>query len=248
MNIAQTLTSGSMLLAIPLAVAAGFVSFASPCVLPLVPGYLSYMTGVVGQNGTVRGPRRSRALIGTMAFMAGVSAVFVSFGAAFGGAGRLLITHQRAIQIVMGSVVIVMGLAFMGAVPFLQRELRWHRTPSGTVAGSALLGVLFALGWTPCIGPALAAVQTMAMSEASALRGAGLGLAFCVGLGIPFTVLGLSMERAIRVVKQLRRHTVAIMRTGGVLLVGIGVLQVTGYWNTVTVYLRIWGAGWQVPL
>lgn len=246
MTVAETLTAGSMLLAIPLAMAAGFVSFASPCVLPLVPGYLSYMTGVAGQTG--RGPRRSRALLGTTAFIAGVAAVFVSFGAAFGGLGQLLLTHQRPIQVIMGSVVILLGLAFLGVVPFLRRELRWHRTPSGTVAGAAVLGVLFALGWTPCIGPALAAVQTMAMSEASAARGAVLGLAFCVGLGVPFVVLGLSMERAVRAVSWLRRHTVAITRVGGALLVGIGVLQVTGYWNTVTVYLRVWGAGWQVPL
>ena len=248
MDVSLTLSSGSMLIAIPLAAVAGLVSFASPCVLPLVPGYVSFMTGVVGASHTSRAPRRSRVLAGTLSFIAGVAVVFVSFGALFGGLGRQLLMHQREIQIAMGAVVIVLGLGFMGILPAVQRELRLHRAPRATVAGSFALGFLFALGWTPCIGPALAAVQSMALSEASALRGAVLGLAFCLGMGVPFAVLGMSMERGLRAVKWLRQHTVAIMRFGGALLVAIGVMQVTGYWNTVSVWLRIWGAGWQVLL
>lgn len=248
MDVTGILTSGSMIAAVPLAAAAGFVSFASPCVLPLVPGYVSYMTGVVGSTTAQRGPRRSRVAAGTAAFMAGVAVVFVSFGALFGGIGSLLLEHQRALQVVMGTLVVVLGVGFLGMMPTLQRELRWHRTPKATVAGSFVLGFLFALGWTPCIGPALAAVQSMALSEGSAVRGALLGLAFCSGLGVPFAAVGLSMERGMRGVRWLRSHSRAVTRLGGVMLIAVGLLQVTGYWNTFTVWLRVWGSGWSVLL
>ena len=248
MTIADTLTSGSMMAAIPLAVAAGAVSFASPCVLPLVPGYLSYMAGVSGAAASGRSASRSRVLAGTLAFVLGIAIVFVSFGAAFGGLGQQLLLHKRTLQIVMGTLVFILGLGFMGVFPGLQREFRVHRAPSRTIAGSVLMGVLFALGWTPCIGPALAAVQTMALSEASATRGAVLGLAFCLGMGIPFVIVGLAMDKGIRGLTFLRRHTVAVMRIGGLMMATIGVLQVTGYWDTLMVSLRIWGARWTVPL
>jgi cytochrome c-type biogenesis protein len=186
--------------------------------------------------------------VGTLAFVLGIAVVFVSFGAAFGGLGQQLLLHKRSLQIVMGTLVIILGLGFMGVFPGLQREFRIHRAPSRTIAGSVLMGVLFALGWTPCIGPALAAVQTMALSEASATRGAILGFAFCLGLGIPFVVVGLTLDRGVRGLTFLRRHTVAVMRFGGLLMTGIGILQVTGYWDTLMVSLRIWGARWTVPL
>ena len=246
MSVAEQLASGSLLLAVPLAILAGVVSFASPCVLPLVPGYLSYLAGETGTDGSPRG--RSRVLLGTSAFIVGIAAVFVSFGAAFGGIGQLLLQHQRALQIGMGALVIVLGLSFLGVLPPLQRDIRLHRTPTRTVAGAALLGVVFSLGWTPCIGPALAAVQSLALSEASAVRGAVLGFAFCLGLGIPFLVLGQLMHRGVAAVAVLRRNSAAIMRTGGLLLVAIGVAEVTGWWNSLTIALRVWAANWTVPL
>lgn len=246
MNLPEQLTSGSMVLAIPLAMVAGIVSFASPCVLPLVPGYLSYMTGVSGGSDAKAG--RVRVLFGTLAFILGVALVFVSFGAAFGGAGRLLVAHQRSLQIIMGSIVIVLGLSFIGVLPGLQREFRLHRAPTRTLAGAFLLGVLFSLGWTPCIGPALAAVQTLAFSEASAARGAVLGFAFCLGMGVPFLILGQLMHRGLGAVAAVRRNAQAIMRFGGVLLIAIGVAEVTGMWDKVTIALRIWGSRWSVPL
>ena len=249
MSLVEQLTAGSMVVAVPVAMLAGAVSFASPCVLPLVPGYVSYMAGVSGAGARGdSGPGRGRVLVGTAAFILGVAVVFVSFGAAFGGAGQLLIRHQRALQVVMGGIVIVLGAMFAGLLPGLQREFRMHRAPTRTVAGAGVLGVLFALGWTPCIGPALAAVQTLAFTEASAGRGAVLGFAFCLGLGVPFLVIGQLMDRGIRAVSVLRRHSSGIMRAGGLLLMAIGVAEVTGWWQQVTIALRVWGAGWTVPL
>ena len=148
----------------------------------------------------------------------------------------------------MGGIVIVLGAMFAGLLPGLQREFRMYRAPTRTVTGAGVLGVLFALGWTPCIGPALAAVQTLAFTEASAGRGAVLGFAFCLGLGVPFLVIGQLMDRGIRAVSVLRRHSSGIMRAGGLLLMAIGVAEVTGWWQQVTIALRVWGAGWTVPL
>ena len=249
-EIVETVTSGSLLLAIPLAFAAGLVSFLSPCVLPLVPGYLSYITGVAGARATAqRTPvSRSRAVWGSIIFVSGFSVVFVSYGALFGGIGQLLLEYQRTIQMVMGIVVVILGLGFLGAIPAIQRDIRIHRVPTGTLLGAFMLGALFAIGWTPCIGPTLAAVQGMALSEASALRGAILSAAYCIGLGLPFILIALFFERSIRTVKILRRHSKAIMHFGGVMLIVIGLLLVTGYWNEITIGLRVWAAEWGVPI
>ena len=249
-EIVETVTSGSLLLAIPLAFAAGLVSFLSPCVLPLVPGYLSYITGVAGARATAqRTPvSRSRAVWGSMIFVSGFSVVFISYGALFGGIGQLLLEYQRTIQMVMGIVVVILGLGFLGAIPAIQRDIRIHRVPTGTLLGAFMLGALFAIGWTPCIGPTLAAVQGMALSEASALRGAILSAAYCIGLGLPFILIALFFERSIRTVKILRRHSKAIMHFGGVMLIVIGLLLVTGYWNEITIGLRVWAAEWGVPI
>lgn len=247
-GVTQTLTTGSMLVAIPLAALAGVISFLSPCVLPLVPGYLSYMTGVAGAQVGTRKPKRSRAVLGAISFMVGVSVVFVSFGALFGGAGQRLIEHQRIIQMVMGVIVIVLGLGFLGLIPALQREYRMHRMPTGTLVGAFMLGLLFAIGWTPCIGPALAAVQSMALSEANAMRGALLSFIYVLGLGVPFIILGAMLEKSVSAVGILRRHSKLIMRFGGVMLIAIGLMQVTGYWNELMVALRVWAPAWTVPL
>ncbi len=206
------------------------------------------MTGVAGAQANSRQSKRGRAFIGTLAFVAGISVVFVSFGALFGGIGQQLLTHQRIIQMVMGVVVVILGLGFLGLIPALQREYRIHRMPTATLFGAFLLGVLFAIGWTPCIGPALAAVQTMALSQANATRGALLSLGYCLGLGIPFVVLGQLLEKSVRAVKALRRHSQLVTYIGGVFLIAIGMLMVTGYWNHLMVTLRVWGANWKVPL
>ena len=248
MSVTETLTAGSLLAAIPLAFAAGLVSFLSPCVLPLVPGYVAFMTGVAGTNAQGRTKKRSRALVGTLAFIAGLAVVFVSYGALFGGVGKVFIEHQRTIQIVMGALVIFLGLGFLGLIPALQREFRMHHKPTGTIAGAFLLGVLFAVGWTPCIGPALAAVQTMALSEANASRGALLSFTYVLGIGIPFLVVGVFLENSIRAVGALRKHSKLVTAIGGLLLIAIGVMQVTGMWNDLMVSLRVWVSNWQVPI
>ena len=148
----------------------------------------------------------------------------------------------------MGVVVVIMGLGFLGVIPALQREVRMHRVPSGTLFGAFLLGAIFAIGWSPCIGPTLAAVQGMALSEASATRGAILSGAYCLGLGLPFVILALLLERGVRTIGFLRRHSRGIMHFGGVMLIVIGLLLVTGYWNDLTITLRVWSAQWGVPL
>ena len=238
--------SGSLVLGSIAAFVAGLWSFFSPCVLPLVPGYLSYMTGVAGSRAHVRkhSLTRSRTLWGTLTFIAGFSAVFISFGALFGGIGNLLLEHQRLIQQVMGVVIIVMGLGFLGWIPALQREIRIHRIPSGTLLGAFALGALFAIGWTPCVGPTLAAVQGLALSEGTAARGAILSATYCLGLGVPFIVIGLMMERGVRAVSVLRKHSRYVTYVGGVFLIAIGLLLVTGYWNTLTINMRVWTADW----
>jgi len=236
--------SGSMISGMVAAFIAGLISFLSPCVLPLVPGYLSYVTGVAGAQAKARKVivTRSRTLWGTLAFIAGFSCVFISFGALFGGLGHALLSHQRLIQQVMGVVIIVMGLGFLGVIPAFQREIRMHRIPSGTLLGAFALGAVFAIGWTPCIGPTLAAVQGLALTEGSAGRGAVLSAAYCLGLGFPFVIIGLMMERGVRAVKVLRKHSRTVMYVGGVLLIVIGLLLVTGYWNTLTVSMRVWAS------
>lgn len=268
-GLTQTVMSGSLLLAVFIAMLAGLVSFVSPCCLPLVPGYLSYVTGLSGAElaleqspkrgettagslggtgaasaGTllIRPGQRSRVLAGSVLFVAGFSAVFVSYGVLFGGLGSLLLEHATWIQRVLGAIVILMGLAFAGFLPFAQRDLRIHRAPTLGLAGAPLLGVLFGLGWTPCIGPTLAAVQTLAFTEASAGRGAILSAAYSVGLGVPFILIGVAFRQAAGAIAFFRRHTGAIMRIGGISMIVIGLLLLTGKWDELTLQLRIWSS------
>jgi cytochrome c-type biogenesis protein len=283
LGVGEVVSSGSLVLAIPLAVLAGLISFASPCVLPLVPGYLSYVTGLTGAEleearaasaavpanapaGGVVGageapgassataavgarlPVRHRVVLGTLGFILGFSAVFVSYGALFGGLGAELLAHQEVITRVLGVVVIVLGLGFLGLVPSLQREARLHHRPARGMWGAPLLGALFALGWTPCIGPTLAAVQSLAFTEGSAARGALLSVAYCIGLGLPFLVIGLAMERGLEAMAWARRNTRAIQVVGGVSMILLGVLMVTGLWGSLTIAMRGWVSGFEVPL
>lgn len=255
MGIAETVASGSLILAMLLAFAAGIVSFASPCVLPLAPGYLSYVTGLTGaeiageeRGGTTTVAVKSRVLLGSVLFVLGFSVVFVSYGLLFGGLGSLLLEYQAVISRVLGVIVIVMGLSFMGVLPGMQREWRMHRMPSYSVWGAPVLGVLFGLGWTPCIGPALTAVQSLAFTEASAARGALLSMVYCLGLGLPFILLGLLFRQAAGTLAWVRRHYALIMRIGGGLLVAIGILLVTGVWDSITIWMRTLVPGFETPI
>ena len=170
--IVETVTSGSLIVALSIAFAAGIVAFLSPCVLPLAPGYVSYVTGLTGAELADPTGRRGRVLLGSLLFVLGFSIVFVSYGVAFGSIGSVLLQYQEPINRVLGVIVIVMGLVFLGVIPGMQREWRLHRAPTWGVAGAPLLGIIFGLGWSPCIGPTLTAVQSLAFTEASAMRGA----------------------------------------------------------------------------
>ncbi len=242
-DVASTVVEGSLVLALLIALAAGFVSFLTPCVLPLAPGYLSYITGLTGEElaGGGQGTTtrvKSRVLLGSILFVLGFSIVFVSYGVLFGGLGALLLEYQQPINIVLGVIVIAMGLSFMGVLPGMNREWRMHRAPRFSLWGAPLLGIVFGLGWTPCIGPTLTAVQSLAFAEASALRGALLSLAYSLGLGIPFVLLGLAFRQLAGALAWVKSHYALIMRISGGLLVLIGLLLVTGLWNEVTIWMR----------
>jgi cytochrome c-type biogenesis protein len=191
---------------------------------------------------------RSRVLLGSLLFVLGFSAVFVAYGLLFGALGEALVRYQQPITRILGVVVIALGLAFMGFLPGLQREFRLHKIPDLGIWTAPVLGVLFGLGWTPCIGPTLAAVQTLAFTEGSALRGALLSFVYCLGLGLPFVLVGLLFRRALGAISVVRRHSDLVMKFGGGLLVVIGVLLVTGVWDNVTIALRSWASGFGVPI
>lgn len=261
-GLAVTAFSGSLLLAVPVAMLAGLVSFASPCVLPLVPGYIGYVSGMAaasmnataeagGTGGAVltrAKPARSRVVAGVALFVLGFTVVFVSFGAAFGGLGSYLVRWEDVITRVLGAVVILLGLGFLGAVPFLQREARFHVTPRAGLWGAPLLGIVFGLGWTPCIGPTLGAVQALAIDEASAGRGALLGVAYCIGLGVPFLLVALGLGSSERMMDFLRRHRLAALRLGGGMLVLVGLLLVTGLWTQLTGAMQLWIGGFETVI
>ena len=244
MSIQDTITDGSLLVAMPLAVAGGLVSFLSPCVLPLVPGYLAYASGLsAAEVFDDAGRRRGRLLLGTLLFVAGFTVVFVSAGVLIGGLGSFLLENQDVLQRVLGSLTIVLGLAFIGFVPWLQRDVRLDRKPAVGLAGAPLLGVLFGLGWTPCIGPTLGAVMSLGLTEGTAGRAGVLAAAYCLGLGLPFLASALAFSRAMTAFAWVRRHHVAVMRAGGAVLVLIGVLLVTGAWNEIVIALQVWVNG-----
>ncbi len=239
---AGTVATGALLVAIPVAMFAGLISFFSPCVLPLVPGYLSYVTGVTGTD--LGEARRGRMVVGASLFVLGFSAVFVSGGALFGNFGSVLQEHRLVLTKIFGALTIVLGLAFMGLVGGItQREFRFHTRPAMGLAGAPLLGVLFGLGWTPCVGPTLGAVQTLAFTDASALRGALLMVFYCLGLGVPFIVAAIAFRRTLGAFGWVKRHYAWVMRVGGGMLVAVGVLLVTGVWDHITYQMQIWSTG-----
>jgi len=235
----STVASGSLLLAVPVALLAGAVSFFSPCVVPLLPGYLSYVTGLSGAELQAGAERfRGRMAAGASLFVLGFAAVFVTYGALFGALGRWLTEHQDVITRTLGGLTILLGLAFIGWVPFLQRDVWVHAVPGVGLASAPLLGVLFGLGWTPCIGPTLSAVLTLSVNESSAGRGALLALVYSLGLGLPFVAAALAFRRMLGAVGWVRRHQVWITRLGGVLLVVVGLLLLTGWWDLLIADLR----------
>jgi cytochrome c-type biogenesis protein len=230
----------SLIAALPIAVAAGFVSFISPCVLPLLPGYLAFLGGAAGSLEGRSG--RGRAVIGSIAFIIGFAVVFVSLGALFGGLGATLKDHVRGLSIVFGSITILLGLFFGGWWPskFLNTERRIHHLPRVSILGAGALGFFFALGWTPCLGPTLGAILSLedSISGATALRGSILAFFYCLGLGIPFVVAALATEWMTTASSWLRRHQRVIGRIGGALLIIIGVLEVTGTWQSFVIWLQ----------
>jgi cytochrome c-type biogenesis protein len=266
-GVATLIDGGSLLLAVPVALAAGTISFASPCVLPLVPGYLSYVTGMSAADaqdaqaqGSVdsaataeRRRLRGRTVLGAALFVLGFTAVFVSAGAAFGYAGSNLITHQRLLEEVFGSLVIVLGLFFAGMIPqrwsgLLQRDARFRVRPAAGLLGAPMLGAVFGVGWTPCLGPTLTAVQGLAWSQASAGRGAFLSAVYCIGLGVPFIVTAFAFRRAMSAIGWIKAHYSLVTRIGGGMLVVVGVSLVSGAWDQLIHVMQGWIIGFNLPL
>ncbi len=235
---ADTVLAGSLLAAIPVAILAGLVSFASPCVVPLVPGYLGYVSGMAGAGAEGHSHPVPRLVLGASLFVLGFTAVFVTLGVAVGSIGSLVTPHIDLILRVLGVIVVVMGMAFMGSVSFLQSERRLHFSPRAGLWGAPLLGATFGLGWTPCIGPTLSAVFALALNEQTVSRGALLAVAYSIGLGAPFIALAFSAQKSFRVLGWLKRHRRALMQFGGAVLVLLGALLVTGVWQQFTGWLQ----------
>ncbi len=240
-GLSEQVLNGSLLAALPIAMLAGLVSFASPCVLPLVPGYLGYVTGLSGVD--LGRQRRWRVLTGAMLFVLGFSVVFVLAGFTAGGLGSLLFRWSDEIARVLGVLVIAMGLVFLGWVPggSSQKRLSWR--PAAGLAGAPVLGVVFGLGWAPCIGPVFSAVALLSLQTGGAGRGAVLALAYCLGLGLPFLMVAAGLGRSTRVLDLLRAHRRGISRFGGGMLVLVGLLLVSGVWTQWVDAVRIWIEG-----
>lgn len=228
------LASGTLIAALPIALLVGLLSFISPCVLPLVPGYIAYATGFSGTRGKV--------FLGSSFFVLGFTFVFASYGLAFGGLGSVIATHQDAITFVLGLFTIGMGAIFFGLFPF-SPVIQPRIDTTGGIAGAPILGILFGIGWTPCIGPALATVQTLAFTESSATRGAILSIGYSIGLGIPFILSGLFLDKSQALRTRLVRRGNLVSKIGGALLMLIGLAQITGVWNDFMILIRDLFAG-----
>ena len=260
MSVQSLVTSGPLVLAVPVAAAAGAVTFLSPCCLPLVPGYLSYITGMSGAGtGTAAETDRAgtaaakgRAAAGTALFVLGFSFVFATYGYALGGLGALLRAHDKGLTQVLGGVTIVLGLLFAGAFDrfsFAGRIFRPSARPRAGLAGAPLLGMLFGFGWSPCIGPTLTAVLALGSVSGGASRGAFLAFVYGLGLGIPFLVVAVAFQRVVNVLGFFRRNARLVSRIGGAFLVLVGLLEVTGAWTSAISWMHThWFSGYETPL
>jgi cytochrome c-type biogenesis protein len=255
MSLTDLALSGPLLVAFLLALAAGTISFASPCCLPLVPGYVGYLAGLVGSEApaTEDGNRAARWRVATpaMLFVAGFTVVFSAGVLLVLGLSDLLINNELLLQRIGGVITIAMGLVFLGFIPALQRDVRFHRAPRGGLAGAPVLGAVYGLGWTPCLGPTLTGVIALASGTQigpTTARGVILVLAYCAGLGIPFVLVALGTHWAVRTVAWMRRHIRALQISGGVMLLALGVLLVTGLWGEFIAWLRGPIAGYTLPL
>ncbi|BDH08502.1 MULTISPECIES: cytochrome c biogenesis CcdA family protein [Streptomyces] len=243
----ETVLNGALLLALPVAVLGGLVSFFSPCVLPLVPGYLSYVTGVTGTD--LADARRGRMATGAILFVLGFTVVFVSGGALFGYFGQTLQGYKDVLTNVLGVLMILLGVFFMGLMPWLtQREFRFHKRPATGLVGAPVLGALFGIGWTPCIGPTLASVVALSSQQASAGRGAILTVAYCLGLGVPFVLTAIAFRKALGAFGWVKRHYVWVMRAGGTMMIVTGVLLLTGAWDHLVQEMQTWSDGFSVGI
>ena len=227
--VVNTLMDGFLLSAFPIAILAGLISFVSPCVLPLVPGYVAFAAGFSKSRG--------RIFLGSILFVFGFSILFISYGALFGQLGAQISSNEEVITRVLGLLTIVMGVIFLGAFP-LMPTVKPKISTQGGLIGAPLLGFLFGVGWTPCIGPALASVQALAFQESSAIRGAVLSLGYCIGLGLPFIASGLFLDKSEKLRKVLVKSGGKISTIGGVLLIIIGILQLTGLWTDLMIEMR----------
>lgn len=243
-SLTEQVLLGSVLLAFPIAIFAGVVAFVSPCVLPLVPAYLAYVSGLSGAE-LVNREKRSRVVFGTALFIVGFSSVFISYGALFGGVGNSLLVRERGISQLLGIFTILMGLLFIGFFKG-NREFRPRLKTDGGLLFAPFLGVLFAIGWTPCIGPTLAAVQALALNEESALRGAFLSLGYSIGLGLPFLLAAFGIARATRIFTRLPKR--ALSYVGGISLILLGLAQLTGVWSGIESWLQGWASTFVVAI
>lgn len=267
---AELAQGGPLLLAIGVAALAGLVSFLSPCVLPLMPGYLSYVTGLAGADldarrapagtpvgdppadggptgGTAGGvavatrtafAARGRVLAGTLLFIAGFTVVFTLTAILAAGIGRVLFQYERALEIGVGVLIVVLGLAFLGVIPGMQREIRIHRLPAAGLLGAPVFGAVFALSWIPCVGPTLGAVMGMATVSGQTDRAVVLAVAYCLGLGLPFIAFGLFFQRLLGVFRAVRRNSRWVTRVGGALLIVVGLALITGGWQSFVIWLQ----------
>ena len=237
MNPGDIVLSGSMLVAIPIALLAGIITFVSPCVLPLVPGYLGFVSANV----------KSKVVLGTALFVLGFSAVFVTLGVLAGSAGLVFWVREPLVQLVLGLLVILFGFAMLGSVGFLQKTIK-PPTPKIGIAGAPLLGVVFALGWTPCIGPTLSAVLVLASDSGDPVRGAVLASFYSLGIGIPFLLIAAGFGFAVRSVESVKKHVRAINIFGGVVLIVLGGLIASGLWLQFTNWMGVISSGFILPL